>query len=284
MIKVEKLAVTSRSFSNHSVLRRELESHFGQVTFNDTGKVLAHDELVPFLRGHSHAIVGLESVGERLLSELPELKVVSKYGVGLDMIDLDALEKRGVLLGWTGGVNRRSVAELALTLALSLVRGIPGSQRNLNGGVWKPAPGRQLTGKTVGILGCGHIGKDLVGLLAPFQCEVLACDLKSYSDFYAEHRVTATSLPELLKRCDLVSIHVPLNDSTRGLLGPRELDLMKPGAFIVNTARGGIVDEGALKQRLQSGHLGGAAFDVFATEPSDDRELLEHPRFLCTPH
>ena len=210
--------------------------------------------------------------------------MISKYGVGTDMLDLGAMARRGVRLGWTGGVNRRSVTELALAFMIALLRELPQVDREVSTGTWRNRTGRQLSGRTVGLIGCGHIGKDLTPLLRAFGCPVLAHDILDFPEFYAAHQVEAVGLDDLLRRADIVSLHVPLDDSTRGLLGAGRLALVRPGALLVNTARGGLVDEQVLKQMLQDGRLGGAAFDVFATEPPEDAELLGLPNFLATPH
>jgi len=278
------IAVASRSFSRHPVLRAELLQRYANVRFNDEGIALAGQALIDFARGRRKLIIGLERIDETFLAALPELQVISKYGVGTDRLDLDAMIRRGIRLGWTGGVNRRSVAELALAFMLALLRHIPDLHREIRDGIWKNRRGRQLTGRTVGIIGCGHIGKDLTPFLRAFDCTVLAHDILDFPEFYAKYQVQPLGLEELLQRAEIVTLHVPLDDSTRNMLSAQRLALMQPGALLINTARGGLVDEAALKQMLQDGHLAGAAFDVFTTEPPEDPELLRLPNFLATPH
>ncbi len=187
-------------------------------------------------------------------------------------------------LAWTGGLNRRSVAELTLMFAIALLHRVPQCAHELRGGHWSPLVGRQLSGRTVGIVGCGHVGKDLVGLLEPFGCRLLAHDIRDYAEFYEANGVQPVSLLELLRESEVVTLHVPLDATTRGMIGAREIAQMRPGAVLINAARGGIVDEAALREALVSGHLSGAAFDVFGEEPPSDRSLLELPVFLGTPH
>ena len=279
-----KVAVCSRSFSRNPELRAELLAQYGHVTFNDAGLPLAGDALVEFLRGHDRAITALEVVDDAVLARLPELEVISKYGVGLDMIDLQAMRARGKRLGWEGGVNRRSVSELVIAFAIVLLRNVIPANREVLGGTWRQHVGAYLSGRTVGIIGCGHIGKDLVALLKPFQCPVLAHDIRDYADFYTANGVEPVSLDALLVRSDVVTLHVPLDDSTRGMLDAQRLDRIKRGAILINTARGEVIDEQALKRRLQDGAIAAAAFDVFASEPPTDLELLSLPNFLATPH
>jgi D-3-phosphoglycerate dehydrogenase len=278
------VAVTSRSFSRHAVLRAELLERYETVTFNNADHVLSGDELVNFLRGHVKAIMALETLDESVLSKLPELRVVSKFGVGLDTFDFEAMERYGVMLSWKGGTNKRSVSELVIVLAISLLRHVVTANRELQSGIWRQPKGSCLSGCTVGVIGCGHIGRDLITLLKPFGCNILCYDVEAFPDFYAEYNVRPVGLEDLLREADVVTLHVPLNESTQNLLNAERLALMKPSAILINTARGHLVDEQALKEMLKSNSLAGAAFDVFAEEPHMDTELLNLPNFLATPH
>ena len=284
MNRTSKVAVCSRSFSQHPVLRAELLAQYERVTFNDAGLSLRGDALVRFLEGHDMAITALEVIDEVVLARLPQLAVISKYGVGLDMIDLGAMRTHRKRLGWTPGVNRRSVAELVVSFAIAMLRLVPRANREVVSGTWRQHVGGQLSGRTVGIIGCGNIGKDLVRLLQPFECRILAHDIRDYADFYATNSIEAVGLEDLLERSDIVTLHVPLNDSTRAMLNERRLGLMMSSAVLINTARGGLVDEAALKRMLKEDRLAAAAFDVFAEEPAKDEELLSLPNFLATPH
>lgn len=279
-----RVAVCSRSFSQNPVLRSELLSKYERVTFNEAGLKLHGASLVAFLRGHQKAITALEIIDASVLAALPELEVISKYGVGLDTIDLEAMRTHGKRLGWKSGVNRRSVSELVIAMAIAMLRHVPEANGEVLGGTWRQHVGGFLSGRTFGIIGCGHVGKDVVTLLKPFECRVLAYDIREYAEFYKEHGVLPVALDDLLSSSDLVSLHVPLDQSTRGMLGASKLSLLKSTGVLINTARGGIVDEGYLKLMLKEKRLAAAAFDVFATEPPEDRELLALPNFLATPH
>jgi len=281
---ITRLAVASRSFSRHPVLRGEVLARYEHVTFNDAGLSLSGDALVEFLSGHDKAITALEKLDEGVLSRLPDLKVVGKYGVGLDMIDLAAMSRLGKRLGWTGGVNRRSVVELTIAAAISLLRHIPQGHAQVRDGGWTQLMGRQLSDRIVGIVGCGHVGKDLVGLLRGFGCRILAHDVKNFADFYAVNGVQAVELDALLAQADVVTLHLPLDANTRNILSAERLALMRADAILLNMARGGLVDEAALKTMLVQGRLAGAAFDVFAQEPPQDLDLLRLPNMLALPH
>lgn len=279
-----RVAVCSRSFSRNPILRSELQARYEHLSFNDAGLQLEGDDLVNFLRGHDKAITALERLDEYVLSRLPELKVIGKYGVGLDMIDLEAMREYGKCLGWTGGVNRRSVSELVIAFAIAMLRHVPAAQREILSGTWRQLVGGHLSGRTVGIIGCGHVGKDLVSLLKVFGCPILVYDIRDYREFYELHAIEAVSLEVLLTRSDIVTLHVPLDESTRIMLDAQRLALLRPTAVLINTARGGLVDEKALKEMLRTNRLAAAAFDVFAVEPPQDSELLALPNFLATPH
>jgi D-3-phosphoglycerate dehydrogenase len=279
-----RIAVAARSFARNAALRAELSAKYPSVTFSESPDVLDGAELVALLRGHDHAIIGLERVDDEVLSQLPELKIISKYGVGLDGLDVEAITRRGIKLAWTGGVNRRSVSELTLSFALALLHRVPETSVALRANQWLKLVGTQLTGRTFGIVGCGFVGKDLVRLLAPFECRLLAHDIRDYPDFYGQHHVTPVTLAQLLAESDIVSLHVPLDRSTKGMIGATQLAAMRPGTFIINAARGGLIDEAAVADALESGHLAGAACDVFQMEPDVHPRLLAHPAFLGTPH
>jgi phosphoglycerate dehydrogenase-like enzyme len=285
MIDPAAVAVASRSFSRNSTLRGELLVRYPRSRFNDEGTaVLSGDALVRFLRGHDKAITGLDVLDEAVFRAVPELRIVSKYGVGLDMIDLDAARRCGVSVRWTPGVNRQAVAELTICFMIALCRSVVPLAHELAAGGWRHPGGRQLSSSTIGLVGCGHVGQQVARICRAFGATVIAHDIRAYDDFYRETGVTPVPLDALLGASDIVTIHVPLDATTRGLFDARAIARMKPDAFLVNTARGGIVDEQALKQALVARQIAGAAFDVFAIEPPVDPELLALPAFVGTPH
>lgn len=282
-----RVAVPAISFCQHEGLVKLLRERYPDCKVNTEAVPYyrTEEETIEYLKGCDAAIVSFERINERVLGALPQLKVVAKLGVGLDKIDPAAMKKHGVRLGWTPGVNKRSVAELALCFALAGLRHV--LERNLlmrEGKRPLGRMGRQLTGRVVGVHGCGEIGKEFVRLLAPFDCEVLACDIKDYSDFYAEHGVQAVSFDELLARSEVLSIHLTVTDRTRNLYGAAVLDRLRPDCVLINTARGHLIDERALRERLQDGRIAAACIDAFTIEPADDDELLRLPNFIGTPH
>lgn len=279
-----KIAVCSRSFSKNSYLRNRLLEKYSNVIFNDQGFNLAGSTLIDFLKGSQKAIVGLEKIDIKVLNACPELQVISKYGVGLDGIDLCAMNQRGIRLGWTGGVNRRSVAELTLSNMISLLRSIPVAQEETVNGIWRPQIGRELSGKVVGIVGCGFIGQDLVKLLQPFNCKILVSDPVNYVDFFECYQISHVRLNQLLRVADIVTLHLPLTPQTKNIINKNNMCLMKPSAILINCARGGLIDEAVLKSMLIKKQLAGAALDVFENEPVTTNYLTSIENLIATPH
>ena len=278
------VVVASRSFSKHPILRGEVLNRYPDAKFNDDDLILKGDTLVQFLRGHDKAITALETIDESILSQLPDLNTIGKYGVGLDMIDLHAMKKFGVKLGWTGGVNKRSVSELVISFAIALLHRTVFANAEVKKGEWYQVKGRQLSDCTVGIVGCGHVGKDLVRLLKPFNCKILAYDILDFKEFYAENNVTPVGLDDLIKNSDVVTLHLPFDDSTKNIMNQKRLQMLKSNAILINLARGGLIDEATLKEVLIDNKIAGAALDVFEIEPPIDPTFAAMDNVLITPH
>jgi phosphoglycerate dehydrogenase-like enzyme len=211
--------------------------------------------------------------------------VISRYGVGIDNVDLDAACGRGIIVTNTPGANSVSVAELALGLILALARQIPEAVEAVHHGKWPRFAGISLEGKTIGILGLGAIGKQLVRRLAGFDCTLLAFDPYADAGFAHDNHVELASMEDVIRQSDFISLHLPLLPETRGLVNATFLSRMKPGSYLVNTSRGEVVNESALLEALQSGQLKGAGLDAFTTEPPDPHNLLlSLPQVIATPH
>lgn len=278
------LAVTSPSFSRHPLLSVEAGQRFPDARLNSKGRRLAGADLVAFLDGCPAAIVGLERVDETLLAQCPTLRFIAKYGVGLDNIDLDACARHGVRVGWRAGVNAAAVAELALAMAIGFRRNLFREARNMTAGIWHKDGGFGLAETTVGIIGLGHVGRCFAGLLRGMGARVLANDIVDIADCCATAGIEAASLDRLLAEADIVSLHVPLTAQTRNMVDAAFLRRMRCDAVLINTARGQVVDPDDLLQALQAGIIGGAALDVFDSEPPDRPGLLAHPAVVATPH
>jgi phosphoglycerate dehydrogenase-like enzyme len=279
-----RIAVSSPSFSKHPLLSQEMLQIFPQTRLNRE-QALLPEQLKEFYQEADGIIVGLDRIDRPLLEALPRLKIVAKYGVGVDNIDLEALKERGIALGWTGGTNKRSVSELTLGLMLGLCHHAFETSAQLRRGYWNKSGGFLLSGKTVGIIGCGHIGGDLLTLLKPLGCRVLVYDIRDVSqNCKREGAEQIGSLEALLRLSDIVSLHVPLTSETYHLLNRERLSWMKSEAFLINTSRGSVVEESALKQALQEKKLAKAALDVFEEEPPRDSDFLHLESLIATPH
>lgn len=285
---MSRVAVTSTIFNLLPYLKAELLGTFPDCRFYTGEPPITEDWLIDFLKGCDAAVVGVEKYTERVVASLPDLKVIACCSVGVDHIDPAVLKKHSVRLGWIPGVNKLSVAELTVSLMINLLRKINGFNLGLRAGQWpKSRMGLQLRGRTVGVHGCGNVGKEVVRLLQPFGVTVLACDRVDYAEFYRAHGVIPVTREELWERSEILTIHLPKNSSTVGMYSSRVLDALKPGVFLINTARGDIVDETALSRCLESGRIAAAAFDVFSQEPPASeslKSLLAMPNFLSTPH
>jgi D-3-phosphoglycerate dehydrogenase len=279
-----RVAVTPPPICNSFILRDELSKLFSQSIFNDTGRYLTEDELIRFAGEADALLVGRDGITDKVLSALPQLKIIAKYGVGLDNIDREAMQRHKVQLGWTAGVNRRSVAELTLGFMLGLCHNVFKSGGALKQGQLLKEGGQLLQGNTVGMIGCGNIGKEVVRLLKPFECQVWIRDILDMSEFCKESDAIEKSLEDVLAGADIISMHVPLTEKTRHMVNATTLGNMQPTAFLINTSRGAVVDQLALKEALIKKSIAGAALDVFSQEPPEDTGLLACPQLMVTPH
>lgn len=278
--------VTPTSYGqNDRRLIADLEAQVRYVTYNSSGKPLTSAQLAELLPDVDGYIAGLDVIDATALAVADSLRVIARYGIGVNNVDLDAAKARGIVVTNTPGANARSVAELTVALLLLLARPIMQASKETRAGGWPRLPGLTLQDKTVGLVGLGGIGKQVVRLLEPFECRVLAYEVAPDRDFVARHGVELVTLDELLTVGDFVSLHLPANAETRGLVDAGFLAAMKPGACLINTSRGELVDESALLEALTSGRVRGAALDAFAPEPPGaDNPLLALPNVIPTPH
>lgn len=222
----------------------------------------------------------------KLLGAAARLRVIGRAGIGVDNVDVPAATAKGVIVMNTPFGNSITTAEHAIALTLALARQIPQADASTQAGKWEKNRfmGVELTGKTLGVIGCGNIGAIVADRAIGLKLKVVAYDPYLTPERAVEIGVEKVELPELLARADLITLHVPMTDKTRNILSAENLAKTKPGVRIVNCARGGLVDEVALRAALDSGHVAGAAFDVFVTEPATENPLFGHPNVICTPH
>jgi D-3-phosphoglycerate dehydrogenase / 2-oxoglutarate reductase len=276
---VTVVAITPRSFRQTPGEHHDLldESPL-EVRFPDKDRPLDEAELIQLVEGCSGLIVGVDPVTERVLEAGP-LRVVVKYGSGTDNIDLRSAERLGAKVSSTPGANARSVAELTIALLFALARHLVAHDRAVRAGSWSRRGASELAGKRLGVVGYGAVGREVAALATSLGMQVVAHD-----PFVKSGDIELVGLDDLLASCDAVSLHVPLDDSTRGMIGVEALERMRSGALLVNTARGGLVDENALADALSSGRLGGAGLDVFADEPPSGSPLLRLENAVLSPH
>lgn len=235
--------------------------------------------------GETAAIIaGLEPITARVMEKAAHVAVVAKHGIGIDNIDLDAARRRGIRVVNAPNASADSVADLAFGLLCALARNIPRADGAVRSGGWPRMFGTGVRGKTLGLLGFGSIGKKMALRAGGFDMRVLACDPRFDEEFARARGVLRAEPEEILRTADYLSVHLPLLPATRDLVGERELALMKPSAFLINTSRGEIVNEEALCRALRDGSIAGAALDVFTREPPVHLDFRDLPNLIVTPH
>ena len=273
------VAVTPRSFRATPGPHLDLLRESGlDVRFPELQRPLDEDEMVGLVEGCAGLVVGVDPVTRRVLEAGP-LRVVVKFGTGTDNIDLAAAGELAVKVSSTPTANALSVAELTIALLLALARNIALHDRLARARSWERRPGIELAGKRLGIVGYGAVGREVARIAGSLGMDVVAHD-----PFLQEADVELVDLATLLGSADAISLHVPLSESTRDLIDAEALEQIRPGALLVNTARGGIVDEQALAEALRSGRLAGAAVDVFAEEPPWGSPLVGLDNVVLSPH
>jgi D-3-phosphoglycerate dehydrogenase len=255
-----------------------------EIVINDKERLLSEAELIERLPGAVATIAGGEPYTERVFAAAPELRVVARFGVGYDRVDVDAATRHGVAVAMAFGTNHESVADYAFALAICLAVDLLPHHARVAGRGWGCSFHPGLWGRCMGIVGLGRIGKAMARRCRAFDMDLLATDPVADRAFAAANGIELVALDELLRRADFVSLHTPLAPETRHLIGRRELALMKRSAFLINTARGGLIDEAALYEALTSGRLGGAGLDVFEAEPPAGSPLLDLPNVVLAPH
>ena len=279
-----KVVVTSHSFSSNLLLQKEIYKYFPNAKLNISGNRFDQNQLIEYIKDADAAIIGLETIDKKILEYCKNLKIIAKFGVGLNNIDLEECKKRNVIVAWTGGVNKLSVAEMALGFMLMLARNLYTTSNELKTGSWNKSGGFQLSKKNIGIIGLGNIGKQLVKLLKPFNCKIFVNDIINQDHYYKENNLEKTSKKKIFQTCDFVTIHTPYNGVTNNMVDIEVLKNMKRSAYILNTSRGGIVNEKDLKYALKNNLIAGAAIDTYIEEPAQDLEFLKLPNLICTPH
>ena len=261
-----------------------LESKGCQVEILPKDITSNEEEFANALSDADALVVGVETITPGILKYAAKLKVIAKHGAGVDNIDLNESAKRGILVANAPGANKHAVADMVFGLFLSIARQIPFSAQEVKEKKWPRVVGNEIFQKTLGVIGTGRIGKEVIRRAQGFNMKVLCYDVFQENQLEQQGTGKYVALHELLKQSDFITVHTDLNQGTKAMIGEKELSYMKKSAFLVNTARGGIIDEDALYQALKAGLIKGAAMDVFETEPLLDSPLLGLPNFIATPH
>lgn len=287
-----KVLITTVPFAEENRVPRELLDR-ARVPYvvNPIGRRFKEEELRELIGGFSAMIAGTEPITARVMNAAPDLKLIARVGIGLDNVDLVHARRQGITVTYTPDAPAPAVAELTIGLMLSLLRGVHIADRLMHQGQWKRVAGRRVSCATIGVIGAGRVGGRVIRhLLGGFEgVRVMANDLVVPDDMSANAALSWTTKEEIYATADIVSVHVPLQPSTRYLVGTKELRMMRPGSFLINTARGGIVDEAALLDALRDKAIAGAALDVFEQEPysgplasSEQCVLLSHMGSMST--
>lgn len=263
---------------------KTLQAFSKDLVFNPTGKPLTEDELIPLLKDCDGYLAGLDFVTDKVIAACPSLKVISRYGAGFDRVNIAAAKVAGIPVTNTPGVNAQAVGELAFGLIIALARKIPYLNTQTRSGEWVRSTGMELKDKTIGIFGLGAIGKVVARCAKGFGMNVIAYDPFMNESYCQEHDIENCSREEVLKRANVISLHLPLNDETKNYINRDTIAKVPDGCIIVNTSRGGIINEDDAYEALKSGKLLGLGLDAFAIEPPTGSPLFELDNVVVTPH
>lgn len=283
----KKVVITPRGFAKCGLHNVRLFEEAGiELAYNDTGKAYTKEEFYSVTADADGIVVGVETVDKAYIDAHPQLKAVVKFGVGTDNIDVAYCREKGIFVGRTVGSNARSVAETAISFVIADSKNLYRSFKSVRDGNWEKLTGYEVGGRTIGIIGFGAIGKEVAKMAWGLGMKVLAFDTAPIDPAVAaQWDVEVTDTADILRRADFISLHIPLLPATKDFISEKELAAMKPSAVLINTARGGIVNEAALYEALKQNVIRAAYFDVFTTEPpAADEPLLTLDNFHLTPH
>lgn len=284
---MKKIVVTPRGFAKCGVENAKIMKEAGfDVVYNDTGLAYTKEEFYEITNDADGVIVGVESVDRNYIDAHPKLKAVVKFGVGTDNIDVEYCKEKGIFVGRTVGSNARSVAETAISFVIADSKNLYESISNTREYGWAKMTGYEILGKTIGIVGFGAIGRLVAKMANGLGMNVIAYDAYGIDKELADSLNTEiVEMIELIEKSDFISLHIPLTPETQDMISAKELNQMKSNAVLINTARGGIVNEADLYEALNNKVIKAAYFDVFTSEPpKKDEPLLTLPNFYLTPH
>ena len=254
------------------------------LIFNPYGRPLTEEELIPLLKDCDGYLAGLDQINEKVLEQCNRLKVISRYGAGVDRVDMEVAKEKKIIVTNTPGMNAEAVGELAFALILSLARRIPYLNTQTKNGQWVRTLGTELKGKTLGILGLGAIGKVVASCGQGFGMKIIAHDQFNDVAYCEGSGIKIKNFEEVIEESDVISLHLPLTPETKHIIGIEAFSKMKDGVILVNTSRGGIIDEDAAYKALKIGKLGGLGLDAYEIEPPGKSKLFEFDQVIATPH
>ena len=281
---MSRILVTPSSFGAFSPDPDRILADAGMEVIKYSKPGMTEDELIEKLQGCDAVILGLEPMTAKVMDSCPDLKVVARYGVGMDNVDLEAAKSRGILCFNTPGANSDAVADYSFGMMLDLARCISISNRDLKAHNIGKYTGYGFVGKTLGIIGLGAIGKCMTKRAKGFGMHVIAYDVYYDEAFCQEYGVKKASLEQIYRESDFITLHCGLNEQTRGMISMNELKQMKKTCFLINNARGGLVNEDDLYEALKTGVIAGAGIDAFQKEPAVDSPLLTLDNVIGAPH
>jgi len=279
---MDKILVTPRSLTRQGHRAFDLLRQAGfEVVFCTPGKQPSEEELLTLLPDCVGYLAGVEKISAKVLEAAKNLRVISRNGTGIDNIDLEAAKRLNIRICRTEGANARGVAELTIALIFALVRAISFSDAHLKGQEWQRRKGVELENRTLGLIGCGEIGKLVALMTTDIGMKVVAFDCHPESSF-SPNNFSWVALEDLYRQSDIISLHLPALE--KPLIDKETIAKMKEGVYLINTARASLLDEDAVLQALESGHIAGVAVDAFIQEPPLDYRLVRHDRVIATPH
>lgn len=282
----KRVLVTALSFRRSAEGMALLKDNGFEVVLSPYERPLQETELIAKINGISAIIAGNDAITEKVIAAgVPNLKIIARSGVGYNTIDVAAAQRYEVAVTTTPGANTRSVAELTLGLMISLARNIPKLNKGMHSGAWTKSVGTELGGKTLGIVGTGNIGSEVIKRAVAFDMKIIAFDMRRQRELVDKYGDIYRPLDEVFSEADFLSLHVPAIPETINMVNQNMLTLMKRSAYLINTARGELVVESDLVKALQTGVISGAALDTFAAEPlPQDSGLLALSNVILTPH
>jgi phosphoglycerate dehydrogenase-like enzyme len=280
-----KILVTPRSFGKNNTLPLDMLVEQGyEVIMNPYGRILERDEMISLIKDVDGVIIGVDPLDQDVMQHASKLKAIAKYGVGTDNIDMSYAAKQGIPVSITLGANKEAVADYTFSLLLAAARKLTIIDRECRQLNWSKITTVDMWNKSLGLIGMGNIGKGVAKRALGFNMKVLAYDLIKDEDYAADNQIEYVSFETLIHQSDFISLHLPLNEHTHHIIGDNEFNMMKRTAVLVNTARGGLIDESALDNALKDNKIWGAGIDVFEHEPPSNLGLLNHDNLIIGSH